>query len=125
MESQCNLNAPQFVDRDHSDLSRVVFETFLNLRPVPFEQMVPEMGVADCQLELLSMESRLRWPLTAVPIAVAGDFDVHEHPWYASGSVREECTYQNAATCPDCSAGMIRQGRCCVCPSCGFESCLV
>ena len=33
--------------------------------------------------------------------------------------------YLNSETCPDCSAGMIRQGRCCACPSCGFESCVV
>jgi len=33
--------------------------------------------------------------------------------------------YHNVASCPDCSGGMIRQGRCCVCPSCGFESCLI
>lgn len=33
--------------------------------------------------------------------------------------------YLNAETCPDCGAGMIRQGRCCACPSCGFESCRV
>ncbi len=31
--------------------------------------------------------------------------------------------YHNVVVCPDCSAGMIRQGRCCVCPSCGFETC--
>jgi hypothetical protein len=37
----------------------------------------------------------------------------------------EEYAYHNAASCPDCSGGMIRQGRCCVCPSCGFESCLI
>jgi hypothetical protein len=33
--------------------------------------------------------------------------------------------YHNVETCPDCGGGMIRQGRCCACPSCGFESCLV
>ena len=33
--------------------------------------------------------------------------------------------YLNAETCPDCGGGMIRQGRCCACPSCGFESCVV
>ncbi|MCP4685407.1 MAG: hypothetical protein GY867_08155 [bacterium] len=35
----------------------------------------------------------------------------------------EDYAYHNVASCPDCSGGMIRQGRCCVCPSCGFESC--
>ena len=37
----------------------------------------------------------------------------------------EDYAYYNIASCPDCSGGMIRQGRCCVCPSCGFESCLI
>lgn len=37
----------------------------------------------------------------------------------------EDYTYYNVASCPDCSGGMIRQGRCCVCPSCGYESCLI
>jgi hypothetical protein len=36
----------------------------------------------------------------------------------------EDYAYYNVANCPDCSGAMIRQGRCCVCPSCGFESCL-
>jgi len=42
-----------------------------------------------------------------------------------AGQLREaeDCTYLNAATCPDCSGGMIRQGGCCFCPECGFESC--
>lgn len=37
----------------------------------------------------------------------------------------DDYAYHNVASCPDCSGGMIRQGRCCVCPSCGFESCLM
>lgn len=44
---------------------------------------------------------------------------------FDQGNHHEEYAYHNAASCPDCSAGMIRQGRCCVCPSCGYESCLI
>ena len=40
-----------------------------------------------------------------------------------SGTEIEDCTYQNAATCPDCAGGMFRQGGCFFCPRCGFESC--
>lgn len=35
----------------------------------------------------------------------------------------EEISYSNAATCPDCGAGMVRLGTCFSCPSCGFGSC--
>jgi len=31
--------------------------------------------------------------------------------------------YHNAASCPDCGAGMVRQGLCFTCPSCGFGGC--
>lgn len=31
--------------------------------------------------------------------------------------------YTNAATCPDCGAGMVRLGSCFSCQSCGYESC--
>ncbi|MDZ4724292.1 MAG: hypothetical protein SGI97_10370 [candidate division Zixibacteria bacterium] len=34
-----------------------------------------------------------------------------------------EYAYANAATCPECDSGMVRQGGCCSCPSCGFSSC--
>lgn len=37
----------------------------------------------------------------------------------------EDCLYLNSASCPDCTAGMISQGGCFVCPACGFESCRV
>jgi hypothetical protein len=43
--------------------------------------------------------------------------------WAASQGNDQEYCYYNAATCPDCSAGMIRLGGCFSCPSCGFESC--
>ncbi len=33
------------------------------------------------------------------------------------------CRYWNAATCPDCGAGMVRLGGCCCCQSCGYETC--
>ncbi|UCG62661.1 MAG: hypothetical protein JSV52_05080 [Candidatus Zixiibacteriota bacterium] len=35
----------------------------------------------------------------------------------------ESYTYLNAATCPDCGAGMVRLGGCFTCMSCGFASC--
>ncbi len=44
-------------------------------------------------------------------------------PYAAQPTETEDCAYLNAATCPDCSGGMIRQGGCCFCPECGFESC--
>jgi hypothetical protein len=34
-----------------------------------------------------------------------------------------EYVHHNAATCPDCGAGMVRLGVCCSCPLCGFGSC--
>ncbi|MFQ6008428.1 MAG: hypothetical protein ACE5K8_05675 [Candidatus Zixiibacteriota bacterium] len=33
------------------------------------------------------------------------------------------CRYWNAATCPDCAAGMVRLGSCLCCQSCGYETC--
>jgi hypothetical protein len=33
------------------------------------------------------------------------------------------CQYRNAATCPDCGAGMVRLGGCFCCQSCGYETC--
>lgn len=38
-------------------------------------------------------------------------------------SQREDCCYQNAATCPDCGSGMIRLGGCFSCHNCGYETC--
>ncbi len=35
----------------------------------------------------------------------------------------EVCCYVNAATCPDCGAGMVRQGICFTCLSCGWGAC--
>ena len=35
----------------------------------------------------------------------------------------DEYCYHNAASCPDCGAGMGRQGRCFACPGCGFGGC--
>jgi hypothetical protein len=48
-----------------------------------------------------------------------------EFPWYFTmpENAREDCHYYNAATCPDCGQGMIRQGGCFHCPGCGFSSC--
>jgi len=64
----------------------------------------------------------------AVPLAAALDFECEDYdlamqplqPWEADAFV-----YQNVATCPECSGAMLRQGRCGVCPSCGFECCLI
>ncbi|HUV31319.1 MAG TPA: hypothetical protein VMY05_09555 [Acidobacteriota bacterium] len=53
-------------------------------------------------------------------LGLAEDIDVP----YAGGAVgTEDCVFHNVANCPDCSGGMIRQGGCCFCPECGFESC--
>jgi predicted RNA-binding Zn-ribbon protein involved in translation (DUF1610 family) len=38
-------------------------------------------------------------------------------------AIDESYSYQNAASCPDCGSGMIRQGSCFACPTCGFGSC--
>ncbi len=35
----------------------------------------------------------------------------------------EGYSYLNAATCPDCGAGMVRLGNCFSCPLCGFGGC--
>ena len=35
----------------------------------------------------------------------------------------DACCYVNAATCPDCGAGMVRLGTCFTCPLCGWGSC--
>jgi hypothetical protein len=59
-----------------------------------------------------------------VALATSADFDTREYLPAVQLVSTEDYTYHNAATCPDCSGGMIRQGRCCICPSCGFESCL-
>lgn len=63
-----------------------------------------------------------------VPLATEADFgrDAGLNP-FASLQPEEvdSLVYYNAATCPDCGGSMLRQGRCGVCPSCGFESCLV
>ncbi|MBU0982436.1 MAG: hypothetical protein KKA42_01095 [candidate division Zixibacteria bacterium] len=59
-------------------------------------------------------------------LAIASGAGESFHPFWWSGRNGEEAAelaYFNAATCPDCSGAMIRQGRCCVCPSCGFETC--
>ncbi len=34
-----------------------------------------------------------------------------------------EVHYVNAATCPDCGAGMVRLGLCTTCLACGYGSC--
>ncbi|MGH8015407.1 MAG: hypothetical protein ACREBV_04395 [Candidatus Zixiibacteriota bacterium] len=31
--------------------------------------------------------------------------------------------FQNAANCPDCDGGMVKQGACFSCPTCGFSAC--
>ena len=66
----------------------------------------------------------------APPVAMATEADFGHFSWSSGVDLynladSDRYTYLNVATCPDCAAGMIRQGRCCVCPSCGFESCLV
>ena len=63
----------------------------------------------------------------AVPMATEADFG-NRHLFQdidLFATADSDIAYQNAATCPDCAGGMIRQGRCCACPSCGYESCLL
>lgn len=40
-----------------------------------------------------------------------------------SAEARPVYSYPNAASCPDCGAGMIRLGTCLSCPLCGFGAC--
>ena len=40
-----------------------------------------------------------------------------------SGFSDENFNYFNAASCPDCGNGMVRQGGCLLCITCGFSSC--
>ncbi|MBD3257675.1 hypothetical protein GF377_04525 [candidate division GN15 bacterium] len=78
------------------------------------------------QMDIHEIASTLDWSAVTVPMATPADFDAEERSLpaaYLAEAARDDFAYHNAATCPDCSAGMIRQGRCCVCPSCGFESC--
>jgi hypothetical protein len=35
----------------------------------------------------------------------------------------ERFYFHNAANCPDCDGGMVKQGGCFSCPSCGFSAC--
>jgi len=68
------------------------------------------------------------FPMAAAPLATEADFsNPHSLPSVElyQFADSDNYAYQNAETCPDCAGGMIRQGRCCTCPSCGFESCLV
>ena len=60
----------------------------------------------------------------------SGVFEDYSHSYFGSVSVTENAetedySYLNAASCPDCSGGMVRLGSCFSCPSCGFESCSV
>jgi len=69
-------------------------------------------------------------PVPAPPLALATEADFGVLPWPSGVDLfdladSDRYAYLNVETCPDCSAGMIRQGRCCVCPSCGFESCVI
>jgi hypothetical protein len=47
-------------------------------------------------------------------------------PFHGRGgdeTVADELSYVQAATCPDCGAGMVRLGLCFTCPLCGFGGC--
>jgi hypothetical protein len=65
----------------------------------------------------------------AVPMASEADFDqvfgyLPQIGLFTTAD-SDSYAYFNADTCPECGSGMIRQGRCCACPSCGFETCMV
>ena len=70
-------------------------------------------------------------PAIVVPLATESDFESQRggRRRLAVGLFQrtdsDSYAYLNAETCPDCGGGMIRQGRCCACPSCGFESCVM
>ena len=69
-------------------------------------------------------------PALVAPLATEADFDRpkgrgHRAVGLYQRADSDSYAYLNAETCPDCGGGMIRQGRCCACPSCGFESCVV
>ncbi len=56
-------------------------------------------------------------------------FEDYSHPFIKLADTEEppsdSYSYQNVASCPDCSGGMVRLGSCFSCPSCGFESCSI
>jgi hypothetical protein len=69
-------------------------------------------------------------PASAMQVSMATEADFGNFSWFSEVDLfdptdSDRYAYLNVETCPDCSAGMIRQGRCCACPSCGFESCVV
>ena len=84
------------------------------------------MGISHTELQV-EAQGFMAGAVT-VPPATEADFDNSGRALPVSlyrGDDSDSYAYYNAETCPDCSGGMIRQGRCCVCPSCGFESCVV
>jgi len=42
---------------------------------------------------------------------------------WAEPDIDNGYSYINAGTCPDCGTGMVRQGNCFSCPSCGWGCC--
>ena len=62
--------------------------------------------------------------LSAVPAELSEDYAGNPlGTFIAEDRFSEDYSYQNAAACPDCGAGMVRQGLCFACPACGFGSC--
>lgn len=53
--------------------------------------------------------------------------DDYECPGVFPGenNYHDDYRYINVASCPDCGAGMVRQGFCFSCPVCGFGSCSI
>lgn len=47
----------------------------------------------------------------------------HARTWWVEPVVDNGYSYINAGTCPDCGTGMVRQGNCFNCPSCGWGCC--
>jgi hypothetical protein len=70
-------------------------------------------------------------PAIVIPLATEADFERRKsgrrptEVGFYQKIDSDSYAYLNAETCPDCGGGMIRQGRCCACPSCGFESCVM
>ena len=60
------------------------------------------------------------------PERVCEDYEIGSSVFYTDREAEtDNYSYINAASCPDCGAGMIRLGGCLSCPVCGFGTCTV
>ena len=66
--------------------------------------------------------------ISIMPVHEQGIFDLSvtddtRTPYMGQFQADDDCQFLQAATCPDCGNGMVRQGGCCFCPDCGFQTC--